>query len=376
MRGFPFATLGLIGLSLLVFFFEHPGSVAQWGFVPRGGPVYTLVTYAFLHRDIWHLLGNMLTFYVIGVHVEEALGAIHYLLAFLSAAIVAGLVHGVLIVLFFAHEAHHPLIGASGAVFGILGLFAVRYWRTHVRLLWVPSVPAVVAVGIVMLMQLYLAIRSFRDGERDIAYIAHLAGFVYGFVLAFPLKVLNQSVREYGLEDAQRALGQGDLATAARYYRELLVQSPQDGPLTHTLALIQVRLGQEEAAHRYFTQALDLYSRQSNAPAVARVFSDASACLSQVSLPSRLLLRVAGACEEVEQFSIAQQVLSGLCRDFPHTADAELGLLKLGKLHLQRLRQPENAIAIFTEFLRLYPNSEWANHARGLLAEANHEHAH
>ena len=73
---------------------------------------------------------------------------------------------------------------------------------------------------------------------------------------------------------------------------------------------------------------------------------------------------------------MVQQVLAGLCRDFPHTTDAELGLLKLGKLHLQRLQQPENAVAIFTEFLRLYPNSEWANHVRALLVEANHTHAH
>lgn len=378
---FPYVTVGLLSITIFVFVLQQnaPDLLADhWSLVPShwqssriAQQTVTLLSYAFLHRDPLHLISNLITLYVIGVHVEEALGGPRFLLAYLSAAIMAGLAHMAITLIAFPQQADFPLLGASGAIFGILGLFAVRFWRTRVRLFWIPAVSASVAAGLVMLLQLILAIRSLTHGGTDeVAYTAHLAGFLYGVVLAFPLRVLEQSKREYVIEDAEAALAKGDLMTAARYYRELLVRSPQDGGLAHTLALICVRLGQEESAHRYFTEAIDTFSRQSNSPAVARVYSDALSCLPQVSLPSRLQLRVAGACEEVEQYVLAQEVLAGLCRDFPHTTDAELGLLKLGKLHLQRLGQRENATAIFTEFLRLYPKSEWANHVRGLLGEA------
>jgi membrane associated rhomboid family serine protease/outer membrane protein assembly factor BamD (BamD/ComL family) len=373
VAGFPFVTLALLALNTVIFV----GSLSygdrfiqQWGLVPNQLQLVTLLSYGFLHTDIFHLLGNMITLYVVGVHIEEALGNLPYLLAYLAGVLVSGLVYALLTPRLFPGTAGDPMIGASGALFAILGLFAVRFWRTRVRLFWIPAVPAAVAVSVVMVLQVLLAIRSLlTQGQDQVAYLAHLGGFFFGFGIAFPLRVLEQSAREYGIEDAEAALAQGDLVTAARYYRELLATTPTDGGMAHTLALIHVRLGEQEAAHRYFTEALDLFSKQGNAPAVARVYSDAQTNLLRVSLPVRLLQRVSSACEDAQQYELARQALANLCRDFPHTADAELGMLKLGKLHLQKLGQRENALGIFAEFLRLYPTSEWTNHVQRLITE-------
>lgn len=373
LASFPFITIGLLLLNTLVFFgsvSSGEGFVKQWALVPNDLHLAALVSYAFLHGDLLHLLGNMVTLYVIGVHVEEALGNIPYLLAYLAGGLVSGLAHALFALTLFPSSAGVPLVGASGAIFTVLGLFAVRFWRTRVRLFWIPAVSASIAVGLVMLLQCFLAIRSFvTDGADQVAYTAHLAGFLFGFGIAFPLRVLEQSAREYGIEDAEKALANGDLPTAVRYYRELLVRTPTDGGLAHTLALVHVRLGEQDAAHRYFTEALDLFSKQGNVPAVARVYSDAQSNLLKVSLPVRLLQRVASACEDAQQYELARQALADLCQNFPHTPDAELGMLKLGKLHLQRLNQREAALGIFTEFLRLYPTSEWASHVRRLITE-------
>ncbi|WP_309717359.1 rhomboid family intramembrane serine protease [Armatimonas sp.] len=373
VAGFPFVTVGLLAINTIVFLGSMSSGeefIRQWALVPNDLQLASLLSYAFLHGDIFHLLGNLITLYVIGVHVEEALGNLPYLLAYLAGALVAGLGHAGAVLLFFPGSAGTPMVGASGAIFCVLGLFAVRFWRTRVRLFWIPAVPAAVAVGIVMVLQIFMAIRSLVDhGADQVAYAAHLIGFFFGFGIAFPLRVLEQSAREYGIEDAEKALAAGDLTTAAGYYRELLVRTPTDGGLAHTLALVHVRLGEQEAAHRYFTQALDLFSKQGNAAAVARIYSDAQTNLLRVSLPVRLLQRVASACEDAQQYELARQALANLCRDFTHTTDAELGMLKLGKLHLQKLGQRDNALAIFAEFLRLYPTSEWANHVRGLITE-------
>ncbi|WP_309691147.1 rhomboid family intramembrane serine protease [Armatimonas sp.] len=380
VANFPFVTLGLLAINSVIFFGNLSPTeglviservVQGWGLMRGHLQFLPLISYAFVHSDLFHLLGNMITLYVIGVHLEEALGNLAYLVAYLTGALVAGLAHVLITNAFFPVAApEESLIGASGAIFAVLGLFAVRFWRTRVRLFGVPAVPAAIAVSIVMALQIFLAIRSLvTPGADQVAYTAHLAGFFFGLGIAFPLRVLEQSAREYGIEDAEAALAQGDLPTAARYYRELLVRTPTDGGLAHTLALVQLRLGDQEVAHRYFTEALDLFSKQGNAAAVARVYSDAQRNLLCVSLPVRLLQRVASACEDAQQYELTRHALANLCRDFPHTQDAELGMLKLGKLHLQKLHQRDNALAIFAEFLRLYPTSEWANHVRGMITE-------
>ncbi|MDF1700521.1 MAG: rhomboid family intramembrane serine protease, partial [Planctomycetota bacterium] len=124
----------LIGVNVLVFavlLFQPRGEVesllARWAYAPRDPSALTLLTSMFLHAGFLHLLGNMLFLWMFGDNIEVRLGPWAYLAAYLLVGAVATLVHGL--------GADQPVIGASGAVSGVLGMYFVACGRHRVRLL-------------------------------------------------------------------------------------------------------------------------------------------------------------------------------------------------------------------------------------------------
>jgi membrane associated rhomboid family serine protease len=379
---FPVVTVSLLLVTLICYFGSfHAGRIDtnvlnHWGLIPRQASLITLVTHMFLHagafNGLFHLLGNMLGLWLFGPHVEEALGRLEFLLFYIGCGIAGALLHIVFAFTVMPGTADVPMVGASGAIFGILGLFAVRFWRARVRVLLLFEVPAVWAVG---LWVAYLIIHGLIS-QTNVAHGAHIGGFLFGALIAIPLKMRQDSHREYSLEDAEAAIADGDHDAAASHYRQALTASPDDADAHYALAKCCVRLRQGESAHRHFTEALRLYLRSRQSLAVARVYEDALASFESFPLNATLLQRVASACEESEQFTLAIHALSELCRDYPETREAEVGLLRLGKIHLHKMNQPQTAESIFAEFQQLYPESEWSLFATKLREEARHAASH
>jgi len=380
LNAFPFVTLALLVANVFVFAVTTDGGTGElsvraaltWGIVPRGANLVTLFTYMFLHGDFWHLLGNMLFLWFFGPHVEEALGRIEYGLFYIGSGIAAGFLHVLIAVTLLPGAAHDPLVGASGAIAGILGLFAVRFWRAKVRVFLLFSVPAIWAIGAFAAWQLLLAVTEIGNGGSGggVAYWAHIGGLLFGMLLSLPLRMREDSQAEYRLEDAEKAAHGGQLDVAATNYRQIVRDNPADADAHQALARVSVQLRQGEAAHRHFLDALRLRLREGDSPKVAALYEDACAAFETFPLPPALLQRVASACEETERYPLALRALSELCRDHPDSREAEMGLLRLGRLHLHKLDQPQNAAGIFAEFLRLYPSSEWSALTQKLLAEA------
>ncbi len=378
LSSFPVVTLGLIALNLYLFAVTSPGGsltveVARaWGLTPRDASLVTLLTSAFLHGSWLHLGGNMLGLALFGPHVEEALGRLEYLLFYVGCGVAAGLLHVVVSATLMPAAAGVPMVGASGALFGVLGLFAVRFYRARVRVFLVAEVPAVWAVSGFALLQVVWGLLSLGGGGRgdNTANWAHVGGFLFGMLLAVPLRMREEGKREYRLEDAQAALGAGRLDQAAAFYRLALGEKPDDAATHRALARVCVRLGQTEAAHRHFTDALRFLVRAGESPAVADLYEEIGRNFKTFPLPPSLLYRTACACEEAHRFPLALGALGELCREFPAAFEAEMALLRMGKLHLGKMDQPESAAGILEEFLRLYPASEWRSHVERLLLEA------
>lgn len=381
LGAFPPVTFCLIALNVFVYFATvRSGSLSvdgrdalAWGLTPHHARFVTLLTYNFLHGDFLHLLGNMLGLWFFGPHVEEALGRLEYLLFYIGCGIAAGLLHVVMAAWLLPGAADAPMIGASGALFGVLGLFAVRFYRTRVRVFLVAKIPAVWAVGGFFVLQLVYAVISIGNGGREdnTANWAHVGGFLFGMLLAKPLRVAQDGKREYRLEDAATAAEAGHLDQAAAFYRVSLSETPEDAATHRELARVCVRQNQSEAAHRHYLDALRLLLRSGgNLPEAADVYEEACRHFATFPLPPALLYRIGGACEAAAKFPLALQALGELCRSHQGANEAEMALLRMGKLHLERLSQPKSAQAIFAEFLRLYPESEWKTHAQRLLAQA------
>ena len=155
----------------------------------QGKNLHTLLTSMFLHGDIFHIAFNMLFLYIFGDNVEDAFGHFRYLLFYLICGLAADFVH--ISSLTTPTELAIPTLGASGAISGVMGAYIVLYPRARIRtlviayLITVVSVPALFFLGFWFLLQL---LNTWLDMDGNVAYWAHIGGFVAGMVLALILR--------------------------------------------------------------------------------------------------------------------------------------------------------------------------------------------
>ncbi len=149
-------------------------------------PVWSAFTAIFVHGGWLHLLGNMLFLYVFGNNVEDQLGRLRYLIFYLAAGLVATYAFALLT----ARGSTQPLVGASGAIAGVLGAYLWLFPRAKVIslvpfLLFLPfRLPAWIVLGTWFVLQWLYAQGAGVSGETGVAYAAHVAGFIFGFVVA------------------------------------------------------------------------------------------------------------------------------------------------------------------------------------------------
>ena len=190
---FPFVTFGIIILNVLVFLGQFwisgndPGIgkslVYMYGFVPAEFNPLTIFTSMFMHGGFAHIIGNMWFLYIFGDNVESILGHVKYFIFYLACGIGAALAQ------FFVEPASQvPMIGASGAVAGVLGAYMIRFPKARVHVLAVIIifittfvVPAQIVLGLWFLMQLSGGLGSLGvDTTGGVAWFAHIGGFIIG----------------------------------------------------------------------------------------------------------------------------------------------------------------------------------------------------
>ncbi len=148
-------------------------------------PVYlTLITSMFMHGGFAHIFGNMMFLWVFGDNLEHAMGHIKFLFFYLTCGVLAALAH--VFATSFAHQdLNIPMLGASGAISGVLGGYIMLFPHRRVRVLvmrMVTDMPAIAALGIWFLFQIIEGM-GLLGGGGGVAYGAHIGGFVAGCVL-------------------------------------------------------------------------------------------------------------------------------------------------------------------------------------------------
>jgi membrane associated rhomboid family serine protease len=162
----------------------------DWAMIParisQGEQGYTLVTSMFLHGGFMHLAGNMLFLWIFGDNMEDEFGHLGFLLFYLGAGIAAGLAQ-----YFVEPFSAAPVVGASGAIAGVMGGYLLLFPKAKVDILIifivffkVFPIPAWVALGIWFALQLFNGVAQSADG---VAYMAHVGGFIAGLVFTAPL---------------------------------------------------------------------------------------------------------------------------------------------------------------------------------------------
>lgn len=207
-RRFPLVTVGLIAANVVVFFgvgssleavFRYgavpcdvvgrcvalpPGALPILGSRPA---LLSLVTSMFMHADILHLGFNMLFLWVFGNNVEDRLGHVRFSVFYLATGLAAAFAH-----ILVNPTSFIPVVGASGAISGVLGAYVVLWPRATVVSL-VPlgfffttvRTPAWVTLGLWFAVQIFGGLAGLGQTGGGVAYLAHIGGFVAGLALIF-----------------------------------------------------------------------------------------------------------------------------------------------------------------------------------------------
>ncbi len=196
---FPFVNLVIITANIYVFYLELTsasleGFIAKYALIPANinfADINTLspfVTSMFLHAGFLHIISNMWFLWIFGDNVEAKIGHIKYLIFYLFCGIFAALIQYV-----FITSSNLPMIGASGAIAGILGAYLKFFPRNKVdTLIPVFFLPLIIGVPAVFMLIYWFLIQAFssfssiaQTGTFDgIAYSAHAGGFLVGFLTA------------------------------------------------------------------------------------------------------------------------------------------------------------------------------------------------
>ncbi len=211
-RTFPFMNYGLILLSVLVFILQISAPdfdlfIQKYAFVPADFSLFDLHSYRFvifsifLHGDIMHIISNMWFLKIFGDNVEDSLGHFSYLLFYLVGGVIATLGQYAL-----DPQSTIPVVGASGAISAAAGLYFVHYNKATIKTLIVlfygfirvVSIPVWLFLGYWFLTQLLLGLASLGTlgSEGGVAYMVHVSGFVFGYIVGmlWPTKDVPDSI--------------------------------------------------------------------------------------------------------------------------------------------------------------------------------------
>jgi membrane associated rhomboid family serine protease len=190
-RTFPIVTYLLIGLNVVFFLVELTGGdnfIMKWAFVPSrfianpGADFLTLFTSMFMHAGWLHLGGNMLYLWIFGDNVEDRFGHVKFLIFYLLCGLAATGAQ-----LIFSLNSTIPNLGASGAIAGVLGAYILLFPKARVSVLQgngVIPISALIVIGLWFVLQVFSSVGSISQ-TGGVAYIAHIGGFVAGFLLTF-----------------------------------------------------------------------------------------------------------------------------------------------------------------------------------------------
>ncbi|MCC5877386.1 MAG: rhomboid family intramembrane serine protease [Candidatus Sumerlaeia bacterium] len=183
---FPKVTIGIVVINVIVHFGlvltgMHENMVYRLGYVSGAESLLTLITAMFLHGDLLHLLGNCFFFLVAGLKMEDTLGPWRFILFYVACGIAASALHASMTTMPI------PMIGASGAIAGVLGGFLVMYPYSQVKFLFILpiyikafSISAIVVWGFWFIRE--LANMFFAGENSAIAFGAHVGGFAAGMI--------------------------------------------------------------------------------------------------------------------------------------------------------------------------------------------------
>jgi len=199
-KHFPLFTIVLIGTNIFAFYWQvsypdQPSTMfTNYGLVPYNfvhSPIRTYSTIfsaMFLHGGLMHLASNMLFLWIFGNNIEDVLGKIRFITFYLMTGLIAAMSH-----VFMDTGSHIPMIGASGAIAGILGAYLMLFPKAKVKTLFFFGLVTIIRIPAAILLLFWLGIQIYSNmasgnAGGGVAWMAHIGGVIAGMILILPFK--------------------------------------------------------------------------------------------------------------------------------------------------------------------------------------------
>ena len=330
-----------------------------YGYTPAEPSALALFSSMFMHGGWLHLLGNVLFLWLSGGSLEDRWGRIFFPILYGVSGVVATLTHAAM-----HPDSSVPLVGASGAIAGLMGAFLIRLATTQIRFFYWFFVlrgtfhaPAYVMVPLWLLQQFFMARGDIAGG---VAVWAHIGGFIFGVVVAITVrlshleeKVLAPAIAKKTTWTASdlltRALGkldQGNVDGAIKDLESLLRTKPEDIEARTSLIDAYSRKGDHDAAEKQSARLVGAYLKARDMAGAVAASREHRRAHPDVPLAIRDQLALAADCEKRSDNHEAATWYQEAISSWPDDPLAPKALVAYGRLLLHVFQDPREALAI------------------------------
>jgi membrane associated rhomboid family serine protease/outer membrane protein assembly factor BamD (BamD/ComL family) len=374
----PVATLSIIGVNVLFFIIELllPEDALIWtvqnfGFGPATRNPLALFSHMFLHADIYHITFNMLFLWIFGSPVEERTGTRNFLIYYFGAGVAAAFLH-LIMEMVSRPDSTLPVIGASGAVSGVMALFLYRCFYSKLKLVINPillprqvNVPVIPLVLFWFFKDILLGVLSL-SAPTGVAHWAHIGGFIFGIAVG--------RIKRYGHEgQIEQLRGKilikleegGGWNAAEKEFLKLLEIAPDDPEVNHDLARLYADSGNAKRAARHYQFTVQRYFATQPVSAAYTVLEHLDTLTKP--MPVQYHVRAAEALIGVNEIEDAYKVLLPMSKQIDNKSPLlEKGLMLHIKLcrHLDKTEELFEGIRVFME---QFPASKYKNELRAVM---------
>jgi rhomboid family protein len=387
-RRFPLFTALFTAICVAVFvankFFPTvtPLDFRNYVYFPGlSGPGAALAA-AFFHLGYFHIISNLVYLVLFGTYLEDRLGGLRFAVLFLGAAFIGNVAQG-----WFNLSVLHSnagIIGASGAISGVLGAFLVRLRHQRVKIAYWIFAPLMAtnragttnlhvffAVAIWVLLQVVRSLVQLQGIGGNVAYMTHIAGFSFGFAMMLATGGWRDGLVDGHRVKAQRYLRRGEFFGAQDELSRYTEAVPKDGEGHAALARVHIQCGNPVGAQKSYANACTCLLASGQRGHAERIYAEAGRSFPDFVLDADRQLDMCFGLERNLKPDLALKAYESFVRIHRDHGEAPFALLRAANLHAKQ-GSADRARECYESLVARYPGDPWAEfaqeHARRLAS--------
>jgi membrane associated rhomboid family serine protease len=320
----------------------------KYGYIPSSPRYLNAITYMFLHGGVMHLVGNMVFLWLVGCVLELGCGRAFYAGLYLLTGVASV---GLFSLVYM--DSVVPLIGASGAISGLMGAYTLLYGKRKIKIFYSLGVYFnYTKIYAIVLLPVWIGkefFQLFLGGPSHVAYVAHIGGLVSGALLGvFNLKLLGRVDQEVFKEDpkeeidalldtALQKIAKLDMSAARPVLEQILEKDPDNTAALCHLFNIDKLNPQSETFHKTASRVLlHLSANKENKQKVYDIYREYAHIAKPLRLHPDLLFRISSIFSALGHPEEAEKIIALLLRKQPTSQNIPSGILNLGRAYLKK----------------------------------------